>query len=305
MSKAQLSHASLHGANLESATFILADLLGTVLNEARLAGASFFGAFLFGTRLKSARLNGANLLGASLMGADLSSADLSGAHLMGANFHEANLQNAVFKGANLTAASLVGSHVQGAVFEDCNVHGVSAWNLEGIPKTEKDLALSLGNKSLVVDRLELAQILSPYLFSAGGSRFVERLRLRCGLIAGRFSGQRIAVYEVIRTWVERSGWTPIRISLENPGDWKTIEYLVKLIQITGIVLLDLSGLGPFRSRLESLEKPDPAVPLFLLRDTETAVWEKWETTDAPSLVYQDPVDLESQLLSRTIPGPAD
>ncbi len=297
LSKAQLSHATLHGANLESSTLILADLLGAVMNKANLSGASFFGAFLFGTRLKSANLRGSNLLGASLMGADLTAADLTGAHLMGTNFHEANLQNSIFKDSNLTAASLVGSRVQGTQFDQCNVHGISAWNLEGTPKLQRDLILTQRDNFLTVGSLELAQIINPILFSSRGFDYLQTISIRAGLVIGRFKASRKQICDAIRDQIEAGRWTPILAELESPGDRKSMDYLVKLTKMVGLVLLDLTGLKPFRTQLLSLKLQELSLPVVILREAKAEKLSEFEKEDSPTVIYKDLEDLNRKLKS--------
>lgn len=241
LSKAQLSHANLHAANLESSTLILADLLGAILNESNLSAASLFGAFLFGTRLKGANLSGANLMGASLMGADLSSANLTGAHLMGANFHDANLAKANLTNANLTAASLVGAKVGDALLSNCSVYGVSAFNLDGIPKVQSNLIITpLGESPIAVSELETAQLV--YLLVSGSrvSRILESVQSKLVLVVGNFRSEREGVLTAIQKALTQQGLVAIVAHFAPPITRVTSERILKLVKFARLILVDLT-----------------------------------------------------------------
>jgi len=261
LSKAQLSHSSLFGANLESATLILADLLGAVANDANLSGVSFFGAFLFGTRMKGANLDGANLLGATLMGADLSGATLRGAHLMAANFHEANLTGADLTGSDLTAASLVGTRVEAAIFENCMVHGISAWNLDGAPKSQKNLCITArGESPIKVNELEHAQLCNLLAYSAGLSELLKQAP-RIGLIVGRFNADRADSLAVIQRGLLSRGYLPVFVETDRPV-WRGItKSLSPFLALARFVIVDLTGLRNAGSVVQPLITQQPQLPI--------------------------------------------
>lgn len=270
LSKAQLSHASLFGANLESATLILADLLGAVANDANLSGVSFFGAFLFGTRMKGANLDGANLLGTTLMGADLSGATLRGAHLMAANFHEANLTGSDLTGSDLTAASLVGTRVQDAIFEDCMVHGISAWNLDGLPKSQKNLCITArGESPIKVNKLEHAQLCNLLAYSEGLSAFLKQVP-RIGLIIGRFNADRAASLEVIQRGLLSRGYLPLCVETDKPV-WRGVtKSLTPFLALARFAIIDLTRLRNADSVVQPLITLQPQLPIVPILEDDSS-----------------------------------
>ena len=90
------------------------DLRGADLSDASLRGANLRGADLSNANLSNADLRGADLRGANLRGAGLSEADLSNANLRGAGLSEADLSNANLRGADLRGANLRGADLRGA-----------------------------------------------------------------------------------------------------------------------------------------------------------------------------------------------
>jgi uncharacterized protein YjbI with pentapeptide repeats len=90
LTEADLSRASLCGANFSYANLHCAYFIGTDLKEA-----NFTAANLSETYLSGANLSGANLRDANLKDVDLSRANLSGADLRGANCDGANFMGAI------------------------------------------------------------------------------------------------------------------------------------------------------------------------------------------------------------------
>ena len=109
--KADLSGASLSGADLREANLSGAQLSGADLSEADASGAD-----LSAADLSAAHLGGVDLSGADLREANLSEADLSGADLHKANLSVANLYKADLSEADLSEAKLQKAHAEFAVF---------------------------------------------------------------------------------------------------------------------------------------------------------------------------------------------
>ncbi|NIQ08561.1 MAG: pentapeptide repeat-containing protein, partial [Gammaproteobacteria bacterium] len=85
-----------------------------MLQRGYLSGANLSGATLYGADLSEANLTGANLYRANLSEANLSGADLTRANLYRANLSRANLSEANLSGADLTRAYLSGANLSGA-----------------------------------------------------------------------------------------------------------------------------------------------------------------------------------------------
>jgi len=117
---ANLSDANLSGANLRDANFCGANLSGASLNYANLRDANFCGA-----DLSSASLNYANL-----SGADLSGANLSGASLNYANLNYANLYDALGNMKQIKTIYLEAYHInytKDVIQIGCENHSIEDW----------------------------------------------------------------------------------------------------------------------------------------------------------------------------------
>jgi uncharacterized protein YjbI with pentapeptide repeats len=118
LSKASLDGADFSGANLSEASLYKASLYGAELNGANFSRAYLCEASLIGAYLCKTNLSEANLSRASLCRASLNKVDLSGAKLHGASLYKADLS-----GANLSGASLNGTSLSCADLEGANLNG--------------------------------------------------------------------------------------------------------------------------------------------------------------------------------------
>src|SRR3954447_22730731 len=77
---------------------------------------------------------------------DLRGVDLSHAGMWGCNFQRtdlsgANLQGADLTWANMCRARLIQTKVADAVFDNAWIYGAAIWDLEGVPRGERDISI--------------------------------------------------------------------------------------------------------------------------------------------------------------------
>ena len=113
------SCADLRGANLSGASLCGANLRDADLRGANLSCASLCDADLFGANLCGARLRDANLCRAALCGASLRDADLRGANLSGASLCDADLFGANLCGAE-NMVKIVGVEIGNTYWKRCD-----------------------------------------------------------------------------------------------------------------------------------------------------------------------------------------
>lgn len=91
LTRIDLSHANLRGADFSGADLSLANLGGADLTGARLTSARLYGAYLQNAVLRGAKLNGSRLQRADLRWANLDLAQLRGANLSGSKLFKARV----------------------------------------------------------------------------------------------------------------------------------------------------------------------------------------------------------------------
>jgi uncharacterized protein YjbI with pentapeptide repeats len=151
LSEANLSGASLGGADLSYAILSEANLSGAYLSRADLSYASLNQANLSGAKLSRIHLSGADLIQTNLTRADLSGADLTHATLISATLTSADLEGANLVDANLSGASLGGAYLGGAELRGADLSGADLRvdpRVGGLTQTQLDEACVDANTKL-------------------------------------------------------------------------------------------------------------------------------------------------------------
>jgi hypothetical protein len=219
----------------------------TVLKYANLADCDLHAAdlnfaYLKGTELVRANLQGAKCENVTFSHSDLTEAQCQYAFLSRANFFRAKCCRTRFDGCQLGGASLVETDVTDAVFDKCPVYGISAWNLIGVPRSQKGLIVTPKKEPVVeVDDIQMAQFVFLLLQHANLRRVINSVTERGVLLLGRFGGGGIdllrSVAERLREW----GYVPIIFDFERPRDRTFTETVKTLVGLSRFVIVDLSG----------------------------------------------------------------
>ena len=263
---AQLIGASLRGANLHNAKcthayFQNADLSQASLNRAECGRANFFRADLRGADLSSARLEHADLTDANLCGANLREANLMSAHLVRANLSDADLTEAL-----LGMATLVETNLANARLTRCWVYGVSAWNLD-VTKIGDQTNLRItqhGEPEVAVDNLAVAQFVHLLLHNPNIRDIVGTIGQKGVLILGRFTPERKAVLEAIRTKLRELGYVPIMFDFERPTQRDFTETIKVLAGLSRFIIADITNprSSPLELQATMPEYMIPFVPII-------------------------------------------
>ena len=245
---AEVHRAEMFRCDLSSCDFSGAKLLESRFDEARLAGLDLSGLELTESIFCRADLSGAQLAGAHCGLVDFSEATLRGADLRGADLtttelRDADLSEACFDEADLTNAPLVGAKVEGASFEARIVYGVSAWDLKGTPRSQRDLIVTPAEQAdITVDDLEVAQVLYLVCSNTKIRQFMNQCTERNVLILGRFTPpERKAVLEGLRARLRELGFVPIVFDFDKPLDRDFTETVQTLAGLSKFVIVDLTS----------------------------------------------------------------
>lgn len=202
---------------------------------------------LYGTDLHAVDLSGANLRGANfisaflyeanLVGADLREASLSQANLSGANFSRADLS-----GANLGGAVLVQTKLTGATLTQCSIYGIAAWDVELEGAKQENLVITpLGEPTITVDDLEVAQLIYLLLNHKKLRNVLNAVTERGVLLLGRFGGGGLEVLQAVAARLREERYLPIIFDFERPDDRNYTETVKTLAGLSRFIIADLSG----------------------------------------------------------------
>jgi len=246
--EADLTNADLSQAKLHGASFAGANLDATFLTQCDLSTCSFKRASMVNINLANSNLTGINLAGHTLAGASMWCANLSKANLRetdcrNVEFAEANLSGTDLAASNLGNASFQRTIVEGANFKNCYVYGISAWDLVGTPKSQKDLIVTPpGDPMITVDDLEIAQFV--YLVSNNKKvrNFMNAVTEKNVLILGRFTlPERKAVLDGLRERLREFDLLPIVFDFDVPADKDYTETVQTLAGMSMFVIVDVTN----------------------------------------------------------------
>jgi len=241
----------------------------------------------------------ARLLHATLRGADLTGADLSGVDFSFASLNDATLSDADLTDANLGHATLVRATVEGATFVNTRVYGIAAWDLRGTPLVQQDLRItperSLGDKAyyyvlkenerreadmgdgrqpleaeateaaVTVDNIEVAQFVYLLMRNEKIRSILDTIGQKGVLILGRFTPERKAVLDAIRTKLRELGFVPMMFDFERPTQRDFTETIKTLAGLSRFIIADITN--PKSSPLElQATMPDYMIPFVPIID---------------------------------------
>ena len=289
-----LRGADFTGARLQGANFTRADMQQANLTEVSASEANFHTADLTGAKLVKTNFSGADLTGTCLEQADLREARLIGADLRGAI-----LSNADLTGSDLSAAILTGARLEGTILRGSRVYGAAVWDIIGTPEDQRDLIITRDSESpLTVDKLEFAQLLYLIMNNKKIRDMIDTLISKAVLILGRFTKDRKAVLDALRSELRNHDLTPIVFDFDGPSSKDTTGTVETLARMARFIVADLTDPSSIPHELATIIpflRTTPVVPLRLagtggysmFDDLESAypwVLPKYEYQDMPSLI---------------------
>jgi Pentapeptide repeats (8 copies) len=274
---AYLYEANLSGANLYEANLGGANLSGADLRRADLSEANLFRADLSEANLRGADLRRANLIGANLGGANLSGADLRRADLSEANLYEANLGGANLFQANLTDVRLVETNVENANLGQCRIHGISVWNLKGVPRDQLDLIITHDLEPIVtIDNVEIAQFIYLLLNNQKIRQVIDTITSKLVLILGRFTEERKRVLDAIREELRKHDYIPVLFDFEKPVSKDitgTVETLARMARFIIADLTDPSSIPHELGTIVPFLRTTPVLPIRVVSSQGYSMFE--------------------------------
>jgi hypothetical protein len=289
----------LSGANLTSV-----DLSDAILGKADLRGTNLSRAYLYRAALSTAYLNGADLSGAYLVEARLRGTSLCRAYL-----RNADLSGADLNGADLSRATLVETNLTQAVLTNCRIYGASVWDVQLEGAKQFNLVITLPEQPTVtVDNLEVAQFIYLLLNNERIRYVIDTITSKVVLILGRFTRERKAVLDAIRSELRKWSYSPVLFDFEKPDSRDFTETVRTLAHLSRFIIADLTEPSSIPQELQAIV-PDlevPVQPLLLEAKREYAMFVDFRKYPwvLPVYLYKDQASLIASLKNEII-EPAD
>lgn len=262
LSKAHLQDADLSNADLSEADLTGANLTHANLSKACAEWATFIDSNMRGCNLSDARLAYARFNSADLFRACFARADLTRASLAGTNLGEADFSNACLIEADLSRSVLVLTCLADTELRDNRVFGVSVWSIEGEPRVQEGLLISrVGEPTITVDNLELAQFIYLLLNNQKLRRVIDTITSKVVLILGRFTAERKAVLDALKDAVRKRGYSPVLFDFEAPASRNLTETVRLLAHMSRFVVADITDAKSIPQELMAIVPSLPSVPV--------------------------------------------
>jgi Pentapeptide repeats (8 copies) len=262
-----LRNGLLYGATFQGADLRRANLRGSDLRQCDLRGADLREADCQWVTFYEAVLSGANLDNAKLQGADFRKATLHqtllrGAYLRDTNLRQADLHQADLTGANLTNAVLVQTILTQAKLSQCCVYGISAWKPTLDDAEQDNLVITPPDEATVtVDDLEIAQFVYLLLDNKKVRNAIDTITSRAVLILGRFTPERKAVLDALRSELREHGHLPILFDFDRPTSKNLSETVGTLASLARFVIADLTDPRSIPQELQRIVPLNPSLPV--------------------------------------------
>jgi uncharacterized protein YjbI with pentapeptide repeats len=264
LTQASLENADLRGVDLSRHTN--AELSGAQFAGARMNGANLDWTYLKGTDFTGTNLSGAKCRNAYFSNARLERATLSGALLYRANFFQTDCTDVDFREANLRGASFVDVKLEGARFDRSKVYGLSAWNIEGRPESQRDLLLTPKDESpITVDDLEVAQFIYLLIYNPKIRHVIDTVTSKVVLILGRFSKQQKPTLDRIRSALRSRDYVPLLFDFDKPTSKDVTGTIETLARLSRFVIANLTDPSSIPHELATIIPLLRTTPVALLR----------------------------------------
>jgi hypothetical protein len=266
------------GRDLSLARFRKAILDGSDFRNCNLSHADFRGASIRHCRFRHANLDCADLRGVfgyygDYYEASINKAKLCDADFQCADFSRAKLTEADLSRANLGLCRLVDSNLAFAKLDNANVYGVSVWhaNLEGA--SQHDLAVSKTDTAEIrIDSIELAQFVHLLLDNNKIRSFIDTISSKLILILGRFSSERKAILDTLRTEIRKYDKVSVLFDFIKPVNRDTDETVSTLGQLAYCVIADLTDPRSIPQELATLIPRMPSVIFKPIIQVDAEPW---------------------------------
>ena len=275
LDEADLTDASLWSSRFEETqlrrvtadrcSFNSSRIVACNFSGAKLRGASFERCYMEDTILDDADLSDASFYQADLWMAFLRNAVLKKTNLRAANLYQAKLSGATIADCDLQRAVFVESDISGTTITDCRVFGVSAWDLRRDKGTrQQGLRVSKPDEApLYVEDIEVAQFVTLMLRNQRIRDVIDTISRKAVLILGRFTPERKAVLDALRSELANRGFVPIIFDFEKPTKRDLEETVKVLAGLSRFVIADITNPSSSPLELHAIV-PDYMIPFITI-----------------------------------------
>lgn len=260
------SGLSLNRASLRNGVFIDCDF-----SKCHFHFSDFVDSYCIRCNFTNSKLNVSKIGSAVFIDCDFTEADLSYC-----NAEETDFTGSLLVDTNLSNMSLVKANFSNAKIEGVLAYGISVWdlNLEGCKQS--NIAISQSNLAITVPTIELAQFISLLINSKNLRQVIETITSKVVLILGRFTHERKAVLDEIKSQLERYGYLAVLFDFEVPASRDLTETVITLATLSKFIMADLSDPRSIPQELMSIVPHLPSVPVQPILESQDCEYGMFE-----------------------------
>lgn len=210
--------------------------------------------------------------------AEFISCDFSGAELSYCNAEEASFVDSRLVRTKLDNMSLVRTDFSYTTIDGALVYGTSAWDLNLEGSVQQNIYIDT-NSTITVPNIELAQFISLLVNNSRLREIIDTITSKVVLILGRFTEQRKAVLDEIKSELQMHGYVPVLFDFEGPQSRDLTETIVTLASMSKFIVADLSTPKSVPQELTSVIPNFPSIPvqpIIQSSEKEYAMFEHFE-----------------------------
>lgn len=256
-----LSHCNLNRASLRNCVFVDCDFSGSHLHFADLVDSLHQR-----SNFKCAELNVSKIGSSEFIDCDFSDSELSYCTAEETSFVGTKLIR-----TKMDNMSLVKADFSNAVIDSVLVYGTSTWDLKMDGASQQNIFIFSDNTTITVPDLELAQFIALLVRNSNIRKIIDTITSKVVLILGRFTPERKAVLNSIKSEIQRRGFLPVLFDFEGPQGRDLTETITTLALMSRFVVADLSEAKSVPQELAAIVPHFPSIPVQpILQEGELA-----------------------------------
>lgn len=246
------SRLDLHGISARNIIFEGCSFDRSRLNFADLCFAYFTRCTFRGVGMRVTKIGSAKFRNCTFEHADLGYCSAEETSFVGSRIHNTSLAN----------MSLVNVDFSEADLDAVNVYGTSAWDLKLDRTRQRDIVITQpGHATITVDNIELGQFVHLLISNSRIRDAIDTITSKVVLILGRFTPERKAVLDEIRTLLSSRNYVPVVFDFDGPQSRDLTETVRILANLSRFVIVDLTDPKSVPHELSLFVPSLPSVPV--------------------------------------------
>ena len=203
----------------------------------------------------------ASLAVSKIGSAEFHECDFTNSDLSYCSAEETNFSGSKFISSKLSNMSLVKTDFTDTVVNEARVYGISAWDLILDGSTQSNILIEEEGTSITVPTIEMAQFISLLVNNSKIRDVIDTITSKVVLILGRFTEERKAVLDTIKTELQARGYLPVLFDFEGPSSRDVTETIITLASLAKFVVADLSSPKSIPQELTQIIPNFPSLPV--------------------------------------------